>query len=158
MTRRRQGLPPQPIAWFRRLIGAFGSGLKIRVAYKGDLPVASILTLSDTKSMVYKYGCSDVRFHRLGGMQLLLWNAIKEAKENGCEDLDMGRSNTNNVGLITFKKRWGAIERELSYWTYPLRPQAQPTIWQKRLLQNVVSISPDVALKAVGNLLYRHVG
>jgi len=53
-TRRRQHLPPQPLAWFRGLVSAFGNDLKIRVASYGDLPVASILTLRHNRRMVYK--------------------------------------------------------------------------------------------------------
>jgi hypothetical protein len=59
MTRRRHFLPPHPIEWFRGLIAAFGKDLKIRMASKDGVAVASILTLSHKKSMVYKYGCSD---------------------------------------------------------------------------------------------------
>jgi lipid II:glycine glycyltransferase (peptidoglycan interpeptide bridge formation enzyme) len=58
--------------------------------------------------MVCKYGGSDARFHNLGGIQMLLWQAIKEAKEAGVEELDLGRSDLNNQGLITFKNRWSA--------------------------------------------------
>src|SRR5258708_18597503 len=32
LTRRRQGLPPQPMAWFRNLRDCFGESLTIRVA------------------------------------------------------------------------------------------------------------------------------
>ena len=41
MTRSRQFLPPQPLAWFRGLVAAFGDDIKIRVAFKEDLPVAA---------------------------------------------------------------------------------------------------------------------
>src|ERR1700733_14995000 len=57
MTRRRQGLPPQPLKWFQALIGCLGSDLKIRVAFKNDSAVASILTIAHKKTLVYKYGC-----------------------------------------------------------------------------------------------------
>ena len=157
MTRRRQFLPPQSLAWFRCLAASFGRGLKIRVAYKNELPVASILTLFHKRSMVYKYGCSDARFHSYGGMALLIWNAIQEAKDNGCEELDMGRSDIDNVGLIAFKEHWGARRAELSYWTYPHVPQARSVLWQRRLLRGVVAVSPDVALKAIGSFLYGHI-
>jgi Acetyltransferase (GNAT) domain len=65
-TRRRHCLPPHPCGWFRTLIRTFGDKLKIRVASKDGLPIASILTFSYKKSMVYKYGCSDVRFQHYG--------------------------------------------------------------------------------------------
>ena len=107
MTRRRQYLPPQPQDWFRGLIAAFGKDLKIRVASKDGVAVASILTLSHKKSMIYKYGCSNSAFNNLGGTALLFWKTIQEAKENGFDELEMGRSDVDNLGLIAFKEHWG---------------------------------------------------
>jgi Acetyltransferase (GNAT) domain len=88
---------------------------KIRVASKDGWPIASILTLSWKDVMVYKYGCSDERFHSLGGMHLPFWTVIQEAKVDGCRDFDFGRSGCDNLGLITFKDHWGASRSELAY-------------------------------------------
>jgi len=158
MTRRRHYLPPQPLSWFRGLITAFGDRLKIRVASKEGLPVASMLTLSHKKSMVYKYGCSDATFNRLGGVAFLFWRAIQDAKEKGLQELDMGRSGANNAGLIAFKDHWGATRSPLTYWTYPCRPTRAASPWKKRLAKQIVSASPDWGLETVGRLLYRHIG
>jgi lipid II:glycine glycyltransferase (peptidoglycan interpeptide bridge formation enzyme) len=158
VTRRRQGLPPQPVSWFRGLVAAFGEDLKIRVATKDDLPIASILTLTHKKSMVYKYGCSDARFHKFGGMAFLFWHAIQEAKDKGCEEFEMGRSDTDNLGLISFKEHWGTVGTELSYWTYPHSPATTLSVRQKAVLRRLVSLAPDFALKTAGKLLYGHTG
>jgi hypothetical protein len=157
-TRRRQCLPPQPLSWFRALLGAFGDDLKIRVASKNDLPIASILTLSSKKSMVYKYGCSDVRFHRFGGMALLFWNTIQEAKDKGLEEFEMGRSDSDNLGLISFKEHWGAVGKSLSYWAYPRSAPVTPGSWERAILRQLVPVSPDPVLRTIGKLLYRHIG
>lgn len=156
MTRRRHYLPPQPVDWFRGLMVAFGNDLKIRVASKDDVAVASVLTLSHKKSIVYKYGCSNAAFNNLGGMPFLFWKTIQEAKEAGFEDLDMGRSDTNNPGLIAFKEHWGAVGTPLSYWSYPHRTGGSPTGGKKGLARRLVSVMPNVALEAVGKLLYKH--
>jgi hypothetical protein len=158
MTRRRQGLPPQPLAWFRGLIAAFGNDLRIRVASKNDVPVASILTLSHKKTVVYKYGCSNAAFNPLGGTALLFWQTIQEAKHQGFEELELGRSDTDNAGLIVFKDRWGASRRSISYWTYPPSNSTSLPSWQKTVVRRVVSTVPDLALEAVGSLLYKHIG
>jgi CelD/BcsL family acetyltransferase involved in cellulose biosynthesis len=157
-TRKRQCLPPQPIGWFRGLIEAFGKDLKIRVASKDGIAVAGILTLSHNRSMVYKYGCSDPEFNRFGGTALLFWRTIQEAKDSGCEELDMGRSDIENSGLIAFKEHWGAVGKSMSYWTYPPRQAVPLSKWRKDLVKRVVSAAPDLALKAVGTVLYKHVG
>ncbi len=158
MTRRRQYLPPQPLGWFRGLVAAFGKDLKIRLASKDGIPVASILTLSHKKTMVYKYGCSNVAFNNLGGTALLFWKTIQDAKERGFEELEMGRSDIDNHGLVAFKERWGASRKSISYWTYPKKESTEVSVWNKNLSRKIVSVIPDLALEAVGNLLYRHVG
>ena len=158
LTRRRQYIPPQPLSWFRGLINTFGRDLKIRVASKEGVAVASILTLAGRRSLVYKYGCSDVVFSKLGGTALLFWNAIQEAKSAGLEEFDMGRSDIDNHGLIAFKEHWGAVAKAITYWSYPPRKIATESEWRRRVVRRVVSVTPDVALRAVGALLYKHIG
>jgi CelD/BcsL family acetyltransferase involved in cellulose biosynthesis len=157
-TRRRQYLPPQPLNWFRGLIAAFGKDVKIRVASKDGVAVASILTLSHKKAMVYKYGCSNVAVNKLGGTALLFWKTIQEARDNGFEELEMGRSDLDNLGLIAFKEHWGASGTVISYWSYPHGGKGLPGFWKTKLARHLVPTVPDIALKTVGRLLYKHVG
>ncbi len=158
MTRRRQYLPPQPVRWFRGLIASCGDDIKIRVASKDGVPVASILTLSHKQSMVYKYGCSNVAYNNLGGTALLFWNAIQEAKARSFEELELGRSDPANAGLVTFKDRWGASRSDITYWTYPHNHAPELHSWQWRAAQRIIPMMPDSVLKAMGGVLYRHIG
>lgn len=158
MTRRRQHLPPQPIAWYRALMASFGQDLKIRVASKGGIPVATILTLVHKKIVTYKYGCSDAKFNNLGGTALLFWRTIQEAKEKGLEELDMGRSDLDNAGLVAFKGHWGAMQSKLDYWQYPQSLPGLQSPRKMKILGKLVAIAPDVSLTAAGSLLYRHIG
>jgi len=133
--------------------------MKIRVASKDGRPIASILTLSWKGVMVYKYACSDERFHNLGGMHLLLWTAIQEAKTDGCRELDLGRSDSDNLGLITFKDHWGASRSELTYWRHPA--PAVPTVTTalaQRLAKFALGRLPDRLLIATGDVFYKHLG
>jgi CelD/BcsL family acetyltransferase involved in cellulose biosynthesis len=158
MTRRRQHLPPQPISWFRALMASFGQDLKIRVASKDGVAVASILTLVHKKIVTYKYGCSDTEFNKLGGTALLFWRTIQEAKEKGFEELDMGRSDMDNSGLVTFKGHWGATQSSLDYWQYPHSLPGLQSPWKMKVLGKMVAVAPDVSLTAAGSILYRHIG
>lgn len=157
-TRRRHHLPPQPLKWFHSLNAVFGAKLKIRVAFKNDTPVASILTLNHKNTVTYKYGCSDARLHRLGGMALLFWTTIQQAKSAGLEKLDLGRTERNNDGLAAFKEHWGATPSNLCYWRYPNCPRSHEILWRKIIVGQIVNAVPDRLLTAMGNLLYRHVG
>jgi hypothetical protein len=158
MTRRRHGLPPQPLRWFRALIAAFGLNLKIRIARKDGAAVASIITLSHRQTMVYKYGCSDASANKYGGTPMLFWQTIQEAKRNGQNELDMGRSDLDDPGLSVFKEHWGSIPAPLTYWRYPAKESRTKPAWQKSLANRVVSASPDRVLQLAGNVLYRHMG
>ena len=158
MTRRRQGLPPQPLKWFQALIGCLGSDLKIRVAFKNDSAVASILTIAHKKTLVYKYGCSDLRYSQLGGNALVFWHAIQDAKSQGMEELDMGRSDLGNEGLAMFKQNWGTQRTILKYWRYPAQSAKPGPENLIKHAKRLFSIAPDVSLVMLSNLFYRHIG
>jgi lipid II:glycine glycyltransferase (peptidoglycan interpeptide bridge formation enzyme) len=157
LTRKRQGLPPQPLKWFRNLVVSMGDKLKIRLASHGATPAAAILTLQYKDTIVYKYGCSDTRFHRLGTIQMLLWMAIQAAKNDGLLKFDFGRSEWSNQGLILFKDRWGALRSNLQYWCYP-GPQMGYSL--KKVAVSVASQvwrrAPRTFLVVSGRILYRH--
>jgi CelD/BcsL family acetyltransferase involved in cellulose biosynthesis len=157
LTRRRHGLPPQPRAWFRNLVACLGDKVAIHVASKDDRPIASILTLSFKKTMVYKYGVSDAAHHRLGGMPFLFWQAIQRAKSEGIEELDLGRADLDQPGLIAFKEHLGATQSMLTYCSYPAKRRAAAHSGPlSRVARRVVSHLPDAALDLTGRLLYKH--
>lgn len=158
ITRRRQGLPPQPLAWFRALVASFGERMKIRVASKNGMAVAGLLTLCHRKTMTYKYACSDARYHHLGGNALLLWHAICEAKADGFEEIDLGRSDADDTGLIAYKEHWGAARSALIYFRYPALASRRMPERAKNAVKRITSIAPNRALRMAGNLLYRHIG
>ena len=119
MTRRRQGLPPQPMRWFRALGETFGDSLQVRLASKAGRPIASIVTLKFGSTITYKYGCSDHRFSSLGGTALLFWRTIQECFRENIRYFDLGRCSIEHEGLIRFKEHLGAQSRALAYWRYP---------------------------------------
>jgi len=162
ITRRRHQIPPQPKSWFRNLINCFGDALQIRVAFKDKQPVASILTLRHKNTLVYKYGCSQPEFNSLGGTQLLFWRSIQEGKRDGLRTFDLGRSECDNTGLITFKDRWGSARSTLTYARYSLSPPSDMfgrnvAEWAGRIARRVVPCLPDRILRTVGSALYRHI-
>jgi predicted N-acyltransferase len=163
-TRRRHRLPPQPKEWFHNLRSCFGKALKIRIARKGGRALAGMLTLSNKDTLVYKYGASDPLYNNLGGMHLLYWRSIEEAKASGLRRFDLGRTDAGQTGLITFKKRWGAKESLLTYTRYALSENV--THWfdlstSKRkpsVARELLAYLPDGLLSLLGETLYKHVG
>jgi hypothetical protein len=165
LTRRRHMIPPQPKRWFQNLIDSFGEALKIRVAFKQKTPIAAILTLQYKDNLVYKYGCSNAEFHNLGGMHLLLWKSILEAKQNGLRVFDLGRSDWGDQGLITFKDRWGAKRTNATYLRFLGSNRSKgafvlggATDWKQRVFRKVFRHLPDRLLTGAGEMIYRHIG
>jgi CelD/BcsL family acetyltransferase involved in cellulose biosynthesis len=158
LTRRRHRIPPQPLAWFRNLVDCLGENLKIRMASKDETPVASIITLTHKRVLTYKYGCSDARFNPLGGTSLLFWRTIQEGIANAAAELDLGRSDLDNPGLIAFKDHWGAQKYDLTYYRHPPAGQASSPGKLHAVAGRLLAVVPDSVFTILGGLLYRHVG
>jgi Acetyltransferase (GNAT) domain len=157
LTRQRHLLPAQPLAWFRNLVDCLGSAVCIRVVSKNGEPAAGILTLTHGKTVVYKYGGSDARHHRFGGMPYLFWRMIQDAKQSAADELDLGRTDRDNSGLVIFKERWAAQRSELTYWRSPppvarRGPSSDRFRWARRAFSGL----PLGVRQATANLLYRH--
>lgn len=159
LTRRRHKLPPQPAMWFRNLVDCLGDKLTIHLLSKDSDPVASIITLSYKNSLVYKYGCSDARFHNMGGMSLLFWKIIQQYKPNGVEEFDLGRSAPEDPGLIAFKGHLGAVASDLQYYRSP-SPRMREAVSGPRMpwAREALARLPQPVLTEAGRLLYRHLG
>jgi lipid II:glycine glycyltransferase (peptidoglycan interpeptide bridge formation enzyme) len=158
-TRRRHRLPPQPIDWFRNLIACMGDRLTIAVVSQNGRPVGSIMTLRHADALVYKYGGSDARFHHLGTMPFLFWTMIQNGKDRGIREIDLGRSNHDDTGLMTFKERLGGARSISVYRKYSASGDGRET--ERHLIRAAGQLFdrlPDRVLVAAGRLLYRHVG
>jgi lipid II:glycine glycyltransferase (peptidoglycan interpeptide bridge formation enzyme) len=158
-TRRRHGVPPPPLTWFRNILAFLGDHVAIHLASKNRQPIASLLTLSFKNTMLYKYGCSDAAHHRCGAMPFLFWRLIQDARARGFEELDLGRSDVDQAGLIAFKDHLGAARSRLTYYTYP--KSARHFVhngWMRSLAKQVFARMPDAALDFAGQSIYRHLG
>ena len=120
--------------------------------------MAGILTLSHGKRVIYKYAGSDARLNTLGGMAWLVWQTIREAKDAGAEELDLGRSDCDNAGLIAFKERWAASRSTLTNWRCPASTPTLIEGWRIQFAKQIFARLPDGMLTAAGKLFYRHIG
>jgi Acetyltransferase (GNAT) domain len=158
ITRRRHRLLPQPYKWFKNLVACLGDVAEIRVARKDGVAIAAIMTLRHRSSVVYKYGCSNKRFHNMGGMPFLFWKLIEECKALGMENIDLGRTDLPNRGLVVFKDRLGASRKLLTYYRYTnLKARRQPNRAFMDFTR-LLSVLPDTVQPTAGGLVYRHIG
>jgi hypothetical protein len=159
-TRRRHHIPAPPEEWFRNLVECMGDALKIWVVSHENIAVASIITLRFKNILVFKYGCSDSAYRRYGSTPSLLWRVIPEAKSNGVQVFDLGRSDYHNQGLIAIKDHWASTRSLLTCWRFPAPAQDLLTDESRKLklAQNFFGLLPKSVQKAVGRIFYRHIG
>jgi hypothetical protein len=155
ITRHRHGLPPQPREWFQNVVAEMGDSAMIRVARFKGRAISAILMLQHKQTAIYKYGCSDAEDNNRGGMQLILWKAIEEAKAAGMQSMDLGRGGIEDEGLAVFKERWGAQRQEIAYLRYPGYPASSTN---REFSSTILRRLPKAVLVIAGRLLYRHMG
>lgn len=159
-TRRRHGVPPQSLAFFRNLfehVLARGTGV-IAEAIHQDMPIAAGIFLHTGHGVTYKFGASDERFLHLRGNNLMMWEAMKWHSAKGFLSLSLGRTDRTNAGLQRFKSGFGAEMYPINYYRYDFRREAfrnghgDYPDW----INMVFRLMPMPVFRSVGKMLYRH--
>ena len=118
---KKHGMPAQPWKYFDALWSEFGESGEVQLylaSYSGTV-VAGIVCLAGGDTMQYAYGGSDPRYLHLAPNNLLMWEAMKSACEQGYGLFDFGRTAVANAGLMQFKRGWGSEGIPLTYYYYP---------------------------------------
>jgi Acetyltransferase (GNAT) domain len=159
-TRKRHGLPPQPLDFFLNIhkhILSQDKGVVIVATYQ-DKPVAASVYFQMGGRAIYKYGASDEIFQHLRGNNLVMWEAIKWLAGAGVKKLHFGKTSVSNEGLRRFKLGWGAVEEKIEYVKYDLRKNGFVTDndeiagWHNQVFRTL----PVFASRLIGRALYRH--
>ena len=161
MTRKFHGLPPQPRSFFKRV---YDHVIKVKkgfvaLATKNKKVIAGAVFFSFRSEVIFKYGASDRKYQNLRANNLVMWKAMKWCLNNGFNNLCFGRTETENQGLLQYKRGWGGNEERLFYYKFDLRKgcfvEGQTGF---RSSYTIFKILPSPLLRFMGNLLYRHVG
>jgi hypothetical protein len=162
-TRRRHGLPPQPVRFFKLIHDVIiDSGLGfVSLARYLDRWIAGAVFLKFGSRAIYKFGASDPAFQHTRANNLVMWEAINRLRETAVSELSFGRTDLSDGGLLRFKRGWGAKEIPLRYNRIWLRgraarrvPEASRNNWRSKVVQR----TPIPLLRLVGALAYRHMG
>lgn len=162
LTRKRHGLPPQPVSFFDKLhehVVSQGFGFTA-LARHGETAVAGLICLHFGTNAVYKFGASDEAFKQLSGTNLVLWETIKQCARQGMRTLSLGRTDLDNEGLLNFKNGWGAQRTVLNYYRYDFASNGFVCDRERDLglFRDVLRTLPLDVLKLIGRLAYRHMG
>ncbi|MGN6384737.1 MAG: lipid II:glycine glycyltransferase FemX [Verrucomicrobiota bacterium] len=161
LTRRKHGLPPQPISFFENVWSELiqkGHG-DIFSAWVGKEVVASAIFLHFGRRVIYKFGASDSAHQDLRANNLLMWHAIRNYSNLGFESLSFGRTSMPQEGLRRFKKAFGATEKILNYSRFSFATNSFVAVpdgasgAHEIIFRNL----PLGLSKLCGALLYRHI-
>lgn len=159
-TRKRHGVPPQPIQFFRNIqqhVLARNFGWIVLAKWNGT-PVAAGVFFHFGRIAIHKFGASDEAFQHLSANNLILWEAIKWYASHEFHMLDFGRTSTTNAGLRKFKLSWGSRETSINYVRYDLRNERfievgdEANGWHN----HVFRMLPLPLSRLAGALLYKH--
>jgi hypothetical protein len=159
-TRRRHGLPPQPVSFFLNIYEHIikpGLGFVV-LAQRGSRPIAGAIFFRFGKNAVYKYGASDKRFQEFRANNLVMWHGIQTLTRAGVEKLHFGRTDGENEGLRRFKLAWDTKEETIDYFRVdPSGRQCLPaprrdSAFHKRIFGRM----PLVFNRLAGSILYPH--
>ena len=161
LTRKRQGMPPQPWKFFQAIheqILTQGLG-SLFLAIHESKPIAGALFLQQKQNAIYKFGASDESFQAMRPNNFVMWNAIKSFAQNGCQQLDFGRTSLGNEGLRRFKLGWGSTEQTIPYIRRNIQSQSIETLSDrtKGWYNHIFKILPTPLSRLAGQLLYKHV-
>ena len=162
VTRKRQGVPPQPFFLFKKIydhVMSRGMGFVTLASYHNK-NIAGSVFFHHRRGVFFKYGASDTRYQHVRANNLLMWEAIKWGCRNGYKSFCFGRTDLENHGLRRFKSGWGTTENIINYYKYDLQKEAfikdSPTI--KPVYKKILRKMPIPILKTTGILLYKHIG
>lgn len=105
-TRKRQGLPVQPIAFFRNLLSQVRGSSIVVCHSKDGKEAASFIIIKSEDIIYYKYGASSSELLHLRPNHFLFFHLHDIALQDRILTIDLGR--TDERGLHRFKKSLGA--------------------------------------------------
>ncbi|MFX0199152.1 MAG: lipid II:glycine glycyltransferase FemX [Candidatus Hodarchaeota archaeon] len=161
LTRKKHGIPPQPIRFFQAIFDNMISRgcASIFLAIWDSKIIAAGLFLKFEKTIYYKYNASDPQYlSKQSPNHLLTWVAIKRACLEGFEFLDFGRTSPDNEGLMRYKQMWGATPLELPYYYYPKTKSTRmegSRIY--RILTDIWRMLPNGIVETIGPKLQKYV-
>jgi len=126
-------------------------------------PAASTMSFAFQRTMYYEYLGLNYELSEFCPGQLLVWELIQKSYHKGLELFDFGITSLNNPGLIDYKKRWGAVENDISYFYYPdVRGYKtfvkRPSKNKEKTSNTFISICLNHLKKKIAEKFYRHFG
>ena len=158
---RNLGTPVFPKQYFHNLKQEFGDACDILTVRHQGRAVSSVLSFYFRDRVMPYYTGSLAEARTLGANDLMYWQVMRRAAEQGCKFFDFGRSKLG-TGPYHFKRNWGFEPRAVTH-QYYLRdgqdiPRVNPTNPKYRLFIALWRRLPLPIANALGAIIVRGTG
>lgn len=159
ITRRRLGLPPQPLAFYQnmwKVLYPMGHVDVLFAMHKKEF-IGTLWNLKYNKTYSLEFIGSTDDANKKYVAQFLYWEAIKKAKEEGFRYTTFARTSKSNASLLEFKERWGTQTCDYVDYHFPqyFSPKKNKFTGAIRI---IASKLPLPIFKLLGEFCYRHMG
>jgi FemAB-related protein (PEP-CTERM system-associated) len=113
------GSPVHARGFLDSVLAAFEDAARVVLVRKGTAAIGGLIALSFNDTLVVPWASSLRRYFSLCPNNLLYWETLRSACEDGFRRFDFGRSSRNS-GTYHFKRQWGALEEPLFWYTIPI--------------------------------------
>jgi FemAB-related protein (PEP-CTERM system-associated) len=121
-TKRRHGVPTHSSSFFKAMRQHLKGHFRLYLAEVEGKVVAGAVEINFNGVTDYGHAASNTSYRQHYPNDAITWRAIEDGCNEGCRCFDFGKTDSDNVSLAQFKKKWGAQERTLYYHYYPKRP------------------------------------
>ncbi|WP_028937436.1 lipid II:glycine glycyltransferase FemX [Pseudonocardia spinosispora] len=161
LRKNKYRLLAQPREFFERIWQQFSADdavVTLLAEVDGEV-VAGAMYLVWGDTLYYKFGASLSEYLPMRPNDALYWAACKLALSRGLTSIDLGISDLDQPGLVSFKRKWASVERRVV--TLRGGPDPIPKTEVGAMLGELTrlfteeSVPDDISTQA-GALLYRH--
>lgn len=145
---------------WRHCLQAQGGVLKL-ACYRGEV-IGGALFLEWGDTLYYKFNASSLEALEVRPNDMVVWEGIKYARRRGLTRFDFGLSDSDQEGLLRYKRKFATEEKDISFLKYRPEPELSPGEKQMRALLNQLtdlfteSSVPDEITERAGAILYRY--
>ena len=159
-TRRRLGVPPQPLKFFKSVHEKFSvnGDCEVWFATKEGRDLAGLVLLREGDLLGYKWGARTEGAHP--GANHLLVVSVLEEYAGKARSMDFGRCDSRNEGLVNSKIYMGCTSRPLPYAFIPTAPRhisSEVLSGPAKVLSSAWKRLPLWATRLLGAAMYRYV-
>lgn len=161
-TRKRQGSPMYPPKFFNNLYESFKQTdyLRIYIARYEGKPISASIFFHYGNCAIYGYSASltDKEYRKLGGGEIVMWEAIQQAYVEDLQLLDFGTTPIHHTGLRKYKEKWLGESYEIPYSYFPKRENSvgiDRDSLKVKIITNILKASPKFVTKYLSPYLLK---